>query len=196
MSNKRRGNYSPNMSMPGSGVQRSGRGAFGILLCLLLPPVGLMFLWRKGVFRTRGRILVTALATVEMAVVISLMMPAASVTPTLPMPGSAERFQPAPESEALTALSNMDQLLRQQQGDEPQQDLTGVIDQQQDLARQQELLNTIVYVYNGGGSRYYHSVTVCGNQSNLLTLTLEEALAQQLGACPDCDAPSFSQLGN
>ena len=41
-------------------------------LTLVLPPAGLAFLWRRGVFRARGRVLLTALATVEMAVCFSM----------------------------------------------------------------------------------------------------------------------------
>lgn len=195
MSNKRRGAYSPNISMPGSSIKSPGRGRFAVLLCLLLPPVGLMFLWRKGVFRTRGRILITALATVEMAVVIALMMPAETIVTAAPIPGAAVRYTPAPESEVLTALSNMDELLRQQQAAESGKTYVSPIDQAEMMAQQQEVLASTVYAYNGDGSRYYHSVTVCGNQSNLLTLTVEEALAKGLGPCTDCDPPVYSALG-
>lgn len=195
MSNKRRGAYSPNISMPGSSIKSPGRGAFGIALTLLLPPIGLMFLWRKGVFRTRGRILITAVATIEMAVAIALMMPAASITTAMPIPGAAARFTPAPESEVLTALSNMDELLRQQQAAEAGETYVSPIDQAAMMAQQEEILASTVYTYNGEGARYYHSVTVCGNQSNLLTLTVEEALAKGLGPCPDCNPPIYSALG-
>ena len=194
MANKRRGAYSPSMNMPGSGTPRSGRGVFAILLTLALPPLGLMFLWRKGVFRVRGRVLISALATVEMAILMSMMAPASTVSTVQPMPGAAQRYELAPESQVLTALSNMDEILRQQQADVAGDDSVVLIDQQQQLAQQQEVLNTIVYAYNGSGTRYYHSVTVCGNQSNLLTLTVQEALAKGLGPCPDCDPPSYSQL--
>lgn len=195
MSNKRRGAYSPNISMPGSSKKSPGRGAFGIVLTLLLPPIGLMFLWRKGVFPTRGRVLVTAVATIEMAVIIALMMPAASISTAMPIPGTAERFTPAPESEVLTALSNMDELLRQQQAAEAGETYVSPIDQAAMMAQQEEILATTVYTYNGEGTRYYHSVTVCGNQSNLLSLTVEEALAKGLGPCPDCNPPIYSALG-
>ncbi len=195
MSTKRRGAYSPGIRMPGSSVKRSGRGGFAIALCLLLPPVGLMFLWRKGVFPTRGRVLLTALATVEMALLFAMMAPAATVSPSMPIPGSAERYTPAPEGEVLTALSNMDQLLREQQAaDSGNESLVRPVDQAAHLAEQQAILDTIVYAYNGAGSRYYHSVTVCGNQSNLLTMTVREALAEQLGPCPDCNPPTYSAL--
>lgn len=182
------------MNMPGAGAPRSGRGVFAVLLCLLLPPLGLMFLWRKGVFMLRGRVLITLLATIEMTLIAVMLTPAATVTTVSPIPGSAQRYTAASETDALTALSNMDELLRQQQAAEAGESYVSPVDQAARLAEQQEILNTIVYTYNGSGARYYHSVTVCGNQSNLLTLTVQEALAAQLGPCPDCDPPVYSQL--
>lgn len=195
MSNRRPGAYSPNIRMPGSSIKSPGRGAFGIVLTLLLPPIGLMFLWRKGVFRTRGRVFVTAVATVEMAVFLALMMPGSTIATATPIPGAAERFTPAPESEALTALSNMDELLRQQESVAAGESYVSPIDQAAQMAEQEQILATTVYTYNGDGARYYHSVTVCGNQSNLLSLTVEEALAKGLSPCPDCDPPIYSALG-
>lgn len=199
MSTKRRSTTYSSINMPGSSQKRSGRGVFAVLLCFLLPPLGLMFLWRKGVFRSRGRVLLTALTTLEMAILFSTMLPSAAVTPTLPVPGSAERYTPAPESDVRTALSNMDMLLRQQQSPDDNTNTSSVtpVDQQAQLIEQQAVLSSIVYAYNGSGSRYYHSVTVCGNQSNLLTLTVEEALNSQLSPCPDCDPPTLtSALGS
>lgn len=195
MANKRRGAYSPNISMPGSSIKSPGRGAFAAVLCLLLPPIGLMFLWRKGVFRTRGRILVTAAVTLEMAVIVALMMPAQSISTAVPIPGGAARFTPAPESDVLTALSNIDELLRQQQAAEAGETYVSPIDQAAMMAEQEQILASTVHAYNGDGSRFYHAVTVCGNQSNLLTLTVEEALAKGLGPCPDCGPPVYSALG-
>ena len=185
------------MNMPGSGTPRSGkprsgRGVFAILLCLLVPPLGLMFLWRKGVFVLRGRVLVSLLATIEMMIIAVMLTPASVVSTVQPVPGSAERYAAASQSDALTALSNMDQLLRQQQSVEAGVPGEVTVDPEQ----QQAILNTIVYTYNGSGSRYYHSVTVCGNQSNLLTMTVEEALAAKLSPCPDCDPPVYSQLAS
>ena len=195
MSNSRNSTYSPSMNMPGSSVPRSGRGVFAMLLCFLLPPLGLMFLWRKGVFMLRGRVLITLLATVEMMIIAVLLTPASVVSTVTPIPGSAERYTAASESDALTALSNMDELIRQQQAAEAGETYISPVDQAAQLAQQQEILNTIVYTYNGSGARYYHSVTVCGNQSNLRSRTVQEALAKQLGPCPDCNPPVYSQLG-
>ena len=178
------------MNMPGSSVKRSGRGTFAVLLCLLLPPLGLMFLWRKGVFMFRGRVLITLLTTIEMMLLAVMLTPASVVSTVQPIPGSAERFTVAAQSDVLTALSNMDELLRQQQVTEYGEPAVPIIDE----AQRQAILNTIVYTYNGSGARYYHSVTVCGNQSNLLSLTVEEALTERLSPCPDCDPPIYNQL--
>lgn len=192
--NKRRGSgYSTNVRMPGSSRPRPNRAIFGLLLCLLLPPLGLMFLWRMGVFRTRGRMLITVLATVEMSVIAVLLMPKATVDAAVPVPGTPERVTPAPSSEVLTALSNMDEIIRAQQ----EQNNGGVtqgpslLEQlEQEEAEREAILNTIVYsVYDG--ARYYHAVTVCGNQSNRRELTVREAMSEGLGACPDCNPPVY-----
>lgn len=191
--NKRRGSgYSPNVRMPGSSRPKPNRAIFGLLLCVLLPPLGLMFLWRMGIFRTRGRMLVTALATVEMAVIAFLLIPRPTVEAALPVPGTPERVTPAPSSQVLTALSNMDEILRaQQQGTDGATQAPSLLEQlEQEEAEREQILNTIVYsVYEG--ARYYHAVTVCGNQSNRRELTVREAMSEGLGACPDCNPPVY-----
>ena len=90
--NKRRGrSYTPNVQMPGASRPRQYRGVFSLVLCLLIPPLGVLFLWRMGVFRTRGRVLITALATVEMTILAVLIMPKPTLNAELPVPGMAER---------------------------------------------------------------------------------------------------------
>lgn len=194
MNNRRNNSYSSYVNMPGSSARPSHRGPLGILLTLLIPPLGLMYLWRNGIFRTRGRMLLTVVATLEMALVIFFAMPRESVIEAMPpMPAAASRVSPAPESDVLTALSNMDQLLREQQTDVVDTD-SGVnrVSQAESLAAQQDVLNTVVYAVYDSGARYYHSVTVCGNQSNLRTLTIMEAIQEGLGACSRCDPPAYS----
>ena len=185
--------YTPNMDTP-ERSRRSNRALGGLLLTLLLPPVGIVYLWRKGVFRTRGRVLVSALATAEMLLIATLLIPASTLQSEDPLPVNAERYTPAPDSEALNALSNMDELLRAQQG--PVAGSTvAPIDQEAERAAQQEVLATVVYAVYDSGARYYHSQTVCGNQSNLRSLTVQEALAEGLGPCPDCNPPAYSSTG-
>ena len=192
--NKRRGSsYTPNVQMPGSSKPRPNRAIFCLLLCLLAPPLGLAFLWRVGVFRPRGRALITALATVEMTLLAVLIMPKPTVKAELPVPGTPARVTSAPDSEVLTALSNMDEILRAQQAAENPDATTGpsLIEQlQQEQDERDEIMNTVVYsVYSG--AVYYHATTVCGNQSNRRELTVAEAMAEGLGACPDCNPPVY-----
>lgn len=188
------------MRMPGQRRPGSGRGGFGLLLCILLPPFGLLFIWRKAVFPTRGRMLVTALATVEMAAIMTLMLPRSAVDTHLPVPAAPSRVTPAPESNAVSALSNIDQLLYQAQLEKviaqggSEDDL---MSEDERLAKQQAeneaVLNTIVYCVNSN-PKLYHSQQMCGNQSNRVELTVQEALRRGLGPCTDCSAPVYSPL--
>lgn len=182
MANKRRGAYSTSMNMPGASVNASGRGAFTLLLCLLLPPLGLMFMWRKGVFKPRGRIFLSLLVTLEMALILSMMMPESTASTVQPVIESPKRYTESTDTGALSALSNIDELLNPNA-------------QTQISAEMQAILDTTVYVHNGEDARYYHSQTVCGTQSNFLTMTVQDALSAGLSPCPDCDPPVYSAAG-
>lgn len=194
MSNKRNSGYSTHVRTPGSGRVRPNRAIFGIVLCLLLPPLGLLFLWRMGVFRTRGRMLVTALATVEMGVILAMMIPQTAPATSLPIPSTPGRATPAPESDVMTTLSNMDELLRAQQAAENPDATQGptiaeLLQQQSD--EQAAIMNTTVYCVYGSSAKLYHREPVCGNQSNRRALTVQEAMSEGLGACPDCNPPTY-----
>ena len=47
--------YTAGVERPSAERTISLRGLVGLVLTVLLPPVGLFFLWSQGVFRTRGR---------------------------------------------------------------------------------------------------------------------------------------------
>ena len=80
---KARSKYaSENLRTPSRRGLRLTRGGFGAILSLLIPPLGLLFLWRQGVFRIRGRLLLTLVSTVEMALVQALVAgPSATHSP-------------------------------------------------------------------------------------------------------------------
>ena len=59
--------YAPNMAPPPR-RKRRWRGPLGIVLTLILPPVGMAYLWRLGVFRTRGRVVLTVLGAAILTV--------------------------------------------------------------------------------------------------------------------------------
>ena len=175
----------------------SGRGVAGLILTVLLPPVGLMFLWSRSVFRTRGRVLLTALSTVEMALLVVWLTPHAELTSRLPVPAAPAQVTAAPEGdETLTALSNIEQLLYEQQ-------LAKVKESggtERDLMTEEEKLelandeteaiyNTIVYSVYGNDAVYYHATKVCKTQTNGRELTVRDALREGLEPCPNCNPP-------
>lgn len=191
--------YTPNMDVP-DGRKRGGRGIFGLILTLLLPPVGLVFLWRRGVFRARGRMLLTGIATVEMAVLFALLLPKQELYTETPVPAAPAPVTVAPDDGVVLALSNLDQLLAQRQAERDA--AAGITptpaptDDAAYMAEQEAILDTTVYAVFGHGARLYHADTVCGTQSNRRSLTIREAMSAGMGACPDCNPPVYKGAGN
>lgn len=190
--------HTPNMDSPsGSDKKGNSRVTIGLLLTFLLPPVGLVYLWREGVFRTRGRMLITTLAAVEMLLVLMLILPQNRFISDLPVPAAPIAVTHAPDSGVVSALSNIDQLLAQKQAEEMAAaglDITPApTDQAAYLAEQEAILNSIVYSVYGSGARFYHSVQICGTQSNRRQLTVREAMSLGMGACPNCSPPVYGQ---
>lgn len=185
--------YTPNMDMPSR--KKGNRALTGLLLTLLLPPVGLIYLWREGVFRMRGRMLLTCIATLEMALIFALIMPAPTLNMEAPMPVAPVAATIAPDDGVVTALSNIDQLLAQQQAERDA--AAGIaspeptVDNAAYMAEQQAILDTIVYSVYGDGARYYHKDSVCGTQSNRRPLTVREAMGEGMGACAQCNPPVY-----
>ena len=187
--------YTPNMDTPEK--TRSNKRALGsFLLTLLLPPIGIAYLWRKGVFRTRGRMLLTCLATLEMAVVLLCILPTTQLPQDLPVPHLPVAATIAPDDGIVTALSNIDQLLADQQAADAaasatEAPVTDAEAEAQHAAEQEAILNTTVYsVFSN--ARYYHSQEICGTQSNRRALTVREAMNEGMGACPNCNPPVYT----
>ena len=176
------------------------RGLGTILLTLVLPPVGLLVMWSQGIFKSRGRLLMTTLATLEMMVFFVLRTPRVELANQYPLPVPPVAVtQAPPDSEKLSALYNIEELLYQQQleqviaqgGDET--DLMS--DEQKEALKAEEkeaVLNTIVYAVFSHAQRY-HAQRVCGNQSNGRELTVREAMLEALSPCPDCNPPVWTE---
>lgn len=187
------GAYTPNLNAPTR--RRGNRGLFSLILCLLLPPVGLAYLWRAGVFRARGRMLITAIATVEMALLILLFMPEAQLSSQAPMPVAPAAATIAPDDGVVNALDNLDQLLAERQAElDAAAGVTPEPTEDDEAYRQEQeaILQTTVYSVYGSGAQYYHKDTVCGTQSNRRSLTVQEAMGEDMGACPNCNPPVFT----
>lgn len=191
--------YTPNMDTPAK-KKRGNRALGGFLLTLILPPIGIAYLWRRGVFRTRGRMLLTALATVEMAVLLVCFLPTPELPMEVPVASLPMAATVAPDDGIVTALSNIDQLLAQEQAEQaaleatPEPELTDAEAEAARQAEQEAILNTTVYsVYSN--AKYYHASEVCGTQSNRRALTVREAMNEGMGACPNCNPPVYTGMG-
>lgn len=187
------GAYTPNMDVP-TPAKKNSRALTGLLLTLLLPPLGLIYLWRKGVFRTRGRVLLTTVATIEMAILFAIALPSHDLSMEAPVPVAPVAATIAPDDGVVTALSNIDELLSQQQAERDA--AAGVtpeptVDNAAYLAEQEAILQTIVYSVYGDSARYYHKDSVCGTQSNRRALTVQEAMNEGMGACSQCNPPVY-----
>lgn len=193
--------YTPNMDVP-TERKKKNRAVPALLLTLVLPPLGILLMWRKGIFRMRGRALVTLLATIEMSIIFAAAMPQSKLAQVAPIPQTPAAVTVAPDDTVVNALSNIDQLLAQQQAaqgadmpeatDAPTDEEIAAAAQQ--AARQQEVLNTIVYsVYNN--ARYYHASEECEGQTNRRQLTVEQAMSEGLGVCPKCNPPVYNISG-
>lgn len=187
------GAYTPNMETP-TPAKKNSRGLIGLLLTLLLPPLGLIYLWRQGVFRTRGRVLLTTVATIEMAILFAVALPSHDLSMEAPVPVAPVAATIAPDDGVVTALSNIDELLSQQQAERDA--AAGItpeptVDNAAYLAEQEAILQTIVYSVYSDSARYYHKDSVCGTQSNRRALTVQEALNENMGACSQCNPPVY-----
>ena len=187
--------YTPNMDMPEK-TQRNKRALGSFLLTLLLPPIGIAYLWRRGVFRTRGRMLLTGIATLEMAAVLLCILHTPQLVQDMPVPHLPLAATVAPDDGIVSALSNIDQLLAQEQAAEAAASVTPepLTDEEaaaQHAAEQEAILNTTVYsVYSN--AKYYHAAEICGTQSNRRALTIREAMNEGMGACKNCNPPVYT----
>lgn len=190
---KSRAAYTPNMDMPSR--KKGNRALLALVLTVVFPPLGLVYMWREGIFRTRGRMVLSALATIEMAIFFVLIMPANELSSQAPVPVAPVAATIAPDDGVVSALSNLDQLLAARQAELDA--ASGVtpeptFDPAAREAEKQAILQTTVYSVFGNSAKYYHKDTVCGTQSNRRALTVQEAMGEGMGVCPDCNPPSLS----
>ena len=195
--NSKGSGYTAGVERPSADRAISLRGAVGLALTVLLPPVGLFFLWRRGIFRTRGRMLLTGLAAMEMTALVVLLTPHQELTPRMPVPAPPAQVTPSPTEEVLTALYNSEELVYQSQLEQ----VKASGGTERDLMTEEEKLemandeteaiyDTIVYSVYGNEAVYYHATKVCRTQTNGRELTVRDALREGLEPCPNCNPPS------
>ena len=196
-SGRRDSGYTAGVRKPSADRPISLRGLVGLVLTVLLPPVGLFYLWQQGVFRTRGRMLLTSLAALEMTALVILLTPHQELAPRMPVPVAPAQVTVAPTEEVLTALYNSEELVYQNQLEQ----VKAAGGTERDLLTEEEKLelandeteaiyNTVVYSVYGDEAVYYHATKVCRTQTNGRELTVRDALREGLEPCPNCNPPT------
>ena len=188
-SGRRDSGYTAGVRRPSADRPISLRGLVGLVLTLLLPPVGLFYLWQQGVFRTRGRMLITGLATLEMMGMVVLMTPHQELTPRMPVPAPPVQVTASPTEEVLLVYQNQLEQVKAAGGTE--RDLL-TEEEKLELANDETeaIYNTVVYSVYGDEAVYYHATKVCRTQTNGRELTVRDALREGLQPCPNCNPPT------
>lgn len=186
--------YTPNMARPGKRSPNNRRTLLKVILCVLIPPIGILVLWRTSSFRLRGRVLVSLLSAISMTLMILSTMQRPVFTSIVPAPSAPLSATHAPETDTVTALSNIEELLLAQEAAEAAQLGDGEIAPPQEAVvddsgpTDDEIWETIVYCVNNG-AKYFHVESVCQTQSNTRQLTVRQAVSEFLGACSRCNPP-------
>lgn len=149
----------------------AGKTILQIVLLIVLPPVGLLWLWRRTSYPRRGQFILSILALCSMTVMFTLYFNASVPDPIAPVPQAANVLsaseptpEPTPEPPPTT------------QQPTPEPDPT------------QEPEPVYVYAVRTNATQY-HAGKKCEKQSNRRKLLLEDALAEGLEPCPKCNPP-------
>lgn len=159
--------------LAGLRMQREAGKRLAILavLCLLLPPVGLICLWRSRHTRTPVRLALSLEALLMMVLVLSLVRPHAGVSGVTPTPVRADRVG------YLAAVP--------QQTAQP--DDFNVTYYSSETPDDANVSLETAYVYAADGiDSYYHATADAENMVNLRQLTYAQALREGLTPCPNC----------
>lgn len=115
--------YVPNLKVPGK-KGPSHKMWLTALLCLALPPVGLVLLWGGARCPLRGKLWLTALSVVVMvtAMTLALEWQSRSAYPIVPQPAGYDLAQPAPQVQTTPVpAQTQGENQSQAQGGEPAQ---------------------------------------------------------------------------
>ncbi len=183
----KRGRSSPGIAdrKRGSGV--SAVSVIAMIFCVILPPVGLIMLWRMGMFKPAGRLLFSGVAFVSMIVMFSLLRGGAA-----PLPSTVA---PVPNIPPLRTVSPskvqyVDKVITEAKetptpvpyGEEVEYAVYVTPAPTEDVG------SMIVYAVFDG-AKFYHADSMCG-QTNRRTLTVAEATAEGLSPCSRCNPPT------
>ena len=179
--------YSPLMRQPEKNAV-AVRVVLAIVLTLVCPPLGILYMWRAGVFPLPGRVALTLLGGLELALIIVWGMPRSQPQSVRPTPVSPARVTAVSNTEVVSALSNIDVLLGRATP-EPAATVAPAPVEETAVDSAEAILDTVVYsVYEG--ARFYHVSGECRGQVNRRQLTIRQAIEEGLTACGRCNPPS------
>ena len=144
----------------------STRALTAFLLLIILPPVGIALLWRKKIFLTRGRILLTAVSTLILMAMLIPLMPEGGMQTVTPSPNLPTSFT---YSKGNAVQADFDRL-------------------SQTTGQNNSYFSSVVYTTDG--DEYYHTSALCDGNPLTLALTIEQAHQRELTACPVCNPPA------
>ena len=158
--------------LSGLRVQREAGKRLAILagLCLILPPVGLVCLWRSRHTGTPVRVALSVMSLLMMVLTMSLIRPREQTQGILPTPVRAAQvgyLAVVPQTTAQPSDFTVNY------SSETPEDANGNLE--------------TAYVYAADGiDSYYHATADAENMVNLRQLTVAQALREGLTPCPNC----------
>ena len=159
-----------------------------IVFCVLIPPVGLVMLWHRGMFKLRGRMLFTAVAFLCMVIMFSILRTGETPAPSdiAPVP-----YVPSLVTVSPDKVKHVDSVITQVETTPTPVPYDEMVDYAVYVtpAPTQDVGSVVVFAVFDNPV-YYHADSMCG-QTNRRTLTVAEAVAEGLEPCKRCNPPTF-----
>jgi len=153
--------------------------ALRLALLVLIPPLGLVVLWRSG-YLLRGKLIFSFLGLSALTLYFTLYLGANMAGPALPPPAppvAAPTATPTPAPTQPASLALPIQSLEEGEGGQaPAPTLT---------PRPTKKGQTIVFSVRNN-PKLYHKAATCDTQKNARQITLDEAKKEGLKPCPQC----------
>lgn len=155
-------------------------------LCLLLPPLGTLFIWRSNRIGSAIRAAFSGLALISMSCIFCFILrpddSSGAIYPTPVVPSQVGYGVPAAESQ--TAVPEPDSAVPASPDAVAPSDASGSGGQSADEPGALTPETTVYAVTNNASS--YHLYEVCETQTNNRALTLQQALDEGLAPCEKC----------
>lgn len=210
-------NASSNRSANAKKEQKGKRNLL-LLLCIILPPIGMAYIWSMQRYNMRSRIAISCLSALVLFAGSYMMFydSAGAPEPTVFLPGTGSIYAPASATEAPAtnpAPTDMpyDIMVPPHENTDGTDDAAVADDmgefdpnafvpsgEQKSVedgsnmgdAGGSAAVGAGTAVYTSENSLFYHSSPTCGDKNYDISMTLEEALNSGLAPCNRCNPPA------